>query len=116
MPEANAAPPRRDPLARILESAPVELRWAASLLQTSGDPAHTARVGDMLRRVEDAERAMARPEPPSPAEKKALLAPLIPELHYVGEALRRTDDRIQRHRANGILQTAINGEYLLSRP
>lgn len=116
MPEADAAPPRRDPLARILESAPVELRWAAGLLQASGDPAHRARVADMLRRVEDAEGAMARPEPPSPAEKKALLAPLIAELHYAGEALRRTDDRVQRHRANGILQTAINGEYLMSRP
>ena len=49
MPEANAAPPRRDPLARILESAPVELRWAASLLQTSGDPAHESPWLRMFR-------------------------------------------------------------------
>lgn len=116
MPETNAAPPRRDPLARILETAPVELRWAAGLLRDSGDPAHQARAADMLRRVEDTERAMARPEPPATDEKKALLAPLIAELTYAGEALRQTSDRVQRHRANGILQTAINGEYLLSRP
>lgn len=105
-------PVRRDPVARLLATVPVDLRWCADSLDAYGVPEHSELAARLRGIADRAEAAIAADDPLARWEA---LDETVPQQRSAAQILRVTEVREQRHRANNLLQSAENAAWVLTK-
>lgn len=105
---------KRDALGTLIGSLPARLDWAGNLLRGSHDRAVSERASRLISLATDAEAFLASDNPRDPAGRKLLLSKVVGDMEWAAERLCKTDDRLQRHKANNVLQAARNAIFFLS--
>lgn len=105
------ATPRRDPVTRLLTSAQDDLRWASSRLSAAAAMEDCLLAQTLSVHADRIPDALAG----DPDSRVTLLTDIERDMREAAGILRNDGDRDTRHRANNLMQSVENAQFVLER-